>query len=97
MSAATKQTALNDIKGYIDSKTGDYNQWYAGIAAVPKKRVFDEHGVKHDWIWRECQSSDSARWVEDELLDLGCKGDTGGGDNSTKFVYAYKITNDTRE
>jgi hypothetical protein len=97
MTKVIKETALSEIKEYINAREGKYDQWYAGITEDPKKRLFTDHAVKHDWIYRECFSSDSARWVEEKLLDLGCKGDTGGGDDNTIYVYAYKITSDTNE
>ncbi len=38
----------------------------------------------------------SARQIEAHFLSLGCKGGDGGGSTATKFVYAYKITSQTR-
>ena len=35
--------------------------------------------------------------VEEYFLEQGMKGDTGGGNNGTVYVYCYEITNNTIE
>jgi len=96
--AKTKQEIISDIKNHIGS---NFKNWYIGIATDPRQRLFVDHGVDEKngrWIFREAQSSDGARDIEIYLIDkLGTKGDSGGGDNTTKFVYAYCITSTTRE
>jgi len=93
-----KQEIISDIKNYIGS---DFSNWYIGIATNPRQRLFIDHNVNEDngrWIYREAQSSNDARDIEIYLIDkLGTKGDSGGGDNTTKFVYAYLITSNTKE
>lgn len=93
--------AVTDIKNYMASGGGSYNNWCVGVTASPKDRLFTDHGVeeKNDyWIYRQCDSSDTARKVEDYFVNtLGTKGDIGGGDESADYVYAYKITNHSRE
>ena len=87
-----------EMKAHIDKRGGPYSSWYAGIAADPKDRLFNEHGVKENgdyWTYRTCSSSDEARRVEKYLNDLGCDGGGGGGDASTKAVYAYKKSRNT--
>lgn len=90
-----------DIKNYIAQGGGNYTDWYAGIAANPRDRLFNGHGVdeKHNlWIFRDALTSQAAREVEEYFIYiLGAAGDTGGGDNNSKFVYAYKITQNTKE
>ena len=90
----TKEQVLADIKAYVAKGGGSYSSWYAGIAADPKDRLFNGHAVKENgdwWIHSPCDSNADARSVEDTLLGLGMKGGPGGGDNTTKSVYAYKI------
>lgn len=49
-------------------------------------------------IYKEAFNSDSARLVEDYFVNtLGTSGDAGGGDNTTKFIYAYKKASHTTE
>ncbi len=93
----TKEIAIQDIKTYIESRGAIYTNWYIGIASDPTKRLTEDHNVKHDGTWQECKNSDDARSIEEYFLRLGCKGDIGGGDYTTKYVYAYKITPETRE
>jgi len=86
------QQAYDEIKAYIDKRDRPYSSWYAGIASDARKRLFQEHNVseKDDpWIYHQCKNDQSARNVEEALLKLGCDGDTGGGDESTTYVYAY--------
>ena len=92
--ANDKVTIFNEIRSYVSRHPGLYSDWYAGIAADARKRLFTDHAVKESgdlWIFQLCGSSNEAREIENALFSLGMKGGPGGGDNSTKFVYAYKI------
>lgn len=95
-----KQTIVSDIKSYASVHGGPYSQWYIGIAATPRHRLFNDHGVAEHggaWIYRECPSSAVAREIEELFIGLGMQGGSGGGDSTTKYVYAYKITQTTKE
>ena len=98
MEAMTAQQAYNQIKEFvesIDKRNKLYKTWYVGIASDPKVRLFTEHIVSETgdlWIYCKCFNEVSARSVESDLLQLGCDGSTGGGDQSTTYVYAYKQT-----
>lgn len=90
---ATAQQAIQEIDDYIRKHGGPYSAWYAGIATDPRSRPFNDHGVaeKGDaWIYVDCLTDSAARKVEEHFLAKGCDGDTGGGDSSTKYAYAYK-------
>ena len=98
--ASDKGTIVSDIKKYVDGWGGNYGEWYIGIASDPRTRLFNDHAVQEKggaWIYRDCASSKIAREVEDHFIALGMKGGPGGGDATTKFVYAYKITPNTTE
>ncbi|HWX19332.1 MAG TPA: hypothetical protein VN578_05410 [Candidatus Binatia bacterium] len=101
MAAYTKTQIVNDIKNYIRQSGSQYwSEWYVGIAKDAKDRLFTDHNVSEKnglWIYRQATSEQTARDAEAELLELGCKGGGGGGDENTDFVYAYKITNATTE
>jgi hypothetical protein len=89
-----------EIENYIAKCGGAYREWYCGIASDPRQRLFIDHSVdeKNDiWIFRDCGNESSARDSERYFLNKGCKGDEGGGDWQTKYVYAYKITSHSRE
>jgi len=93
-------TALNEIKAHIGQCGGDYRNWYTGIAADPRRRLFNDHNVDErngSWIHRDAGTHTAARQTEDALHLLGCKGGPGGGDGATRFVYAYRITPTTIE
>jgi len=91
----TAQEAVNEIVKYISSWGGVYSKWYIGIATDPEDRLTNGHRVEKagHWIYCPCDSSSNARAAERHLIDkLGTQGGQGGGDDSTKSVYAYKIT-----
>jgi hypothetical protein len=98
---AAMSKILDDILNYIRQNGGDFSQWYCGVAADPKDRLFTGHGVQEKgglWIYSgDLGSDDAARRVEQHFLDLGCKGGPGGGDQDSRYVYAYKITSQTVE
>ena len=99
--ANTKAEAIKDIKDYILNNGGNYSKWYVGIASDVKQRLFNDHAVDEKnglWAWAQCQDADTAREVEDFFVyTLGTQGGPGGGDDTTKCVYAYKITAITKE
>jgi hypothetical protein len=97
---ATKQQIIQEIAAHVQKCGGSYSQWYSGIAADAEARLFNDHNVdkqRDAWIYRQCASSSEARDIEDYFVQRGMKGGPGGGDSTTKSVYAYKITNSTRE
>jgi hypothetical protein len=85
---------IQEIKDYITRLGGLSSAWYIGIARNPRLRLFNDHAVNEkndEWIFRTASNSDSARNIEQYLIEqLGTAGDTGGGDEYTKAVYAYK-------
>lgn len=99
--AKDKLTIIKEIKGYILQEDGDFNNWYVGIATSPRERLFTDHNVNEKvspWIFREAFGSFIARKVEEYFVDtLGTDGGTGGGDATTKYVYAYLKTSSTKE
>ena len=97
---ATNSEFIKEIADHVAKCGGTYSQWYAGVAANARTRLFNDHNVneKNDaWIFRNCANTDQARAVEDHFLNKGMKGGPGGGDDDTTYVYAYKITSTTKE
>ena len=95
-----KGEVIADIEEYMESCGGELDEWYVGIAAKPRKRLFDDHSVDEDngnWIFVPATSSAVARRAEKYFLDRGAQGGPGGGDEDTRFVYAYRITMETVE
>ncbi len=86
------QQAHDEILANIKNQGGAYSTWYCGITGDINARLFGSHKLTRDdpwWSYRECPDETSARNVEKALIALGCDGGAGGGDASTKFVYAY--------
>jgi len=97
---STTTTLAAEIDAHIRKEGSGYQHWYCGIAADPSERLFNDHNVSEGdgwWIYRDAGSSAEARTIERHFLDRGCQGAGSGGDHSTKFVYAYRITPDTRQ
>ena len=98
--AKTKQEIIDDITSYIIKHSPSDDDWYVGITKDVEERLFAFHNVKEKggaWIHRIASSSKIAREIEKELLDLGCEGGPGGGDDDSDIVYAYRIMNYTKE
>ncbi|MFT7645138.1 MAG: hypothetical protein ACI9BF_000809 [Candidatus Paceibacteria bacterium] len=96
--AKTDIQIVAEIKAYVGND--GYGNWYAGIAADPKTRLFTDHNVSEQngrWIYEVAVNEQHARSAEKLLLNDGFNGGDGGGDNSTVWVYAYRKTPDTRE
>ena len=97
--AISGEQAYKEIKEHIDKSGEPYRTWYAGIASDPHERLFEEHNVPKEnywWIYHKCSTDEEARYAEEKLIELGCDGDTGGGDESTTSVYAYLKSSDTK-
>ena len=83
---------LQRIDNYIRQFGGQYKDWYVGVTSDQHKRLFIEHGVQKEgdyWISIPCSTEQEARSVERCFLEKGCDGGPGGGDMSTRIVYAY--------
>jgi hypothetical protein len=97
----TLQAVANDIVAYVSSGGQPWSRWYVGIASDPRRRLFVDHNVLEQgglWIYRDAWTEEGARTVEKFFHETyGAQGDTGGGDSSTRFVYAYLVTNTTKE
>lgn len=97
--ATSVQKAISDIENYMGQVGGYYRDWYVGIASDVRQRLFADHGVREKgdyWIFRDCGTDTAARDAEDYFLRKGCDGGPGGGDYTTKYVYAYRKAPHTR-
>ncbi|MDE5842673.1 MAG: hypothetical protein K2H35_02920 [Muribaculaceae bacterium] len=97
--------SYNEIIERIDDHLGKsgkqyYSEFYVGISKDARKRLFEQHHVDKDtswWIYLTANSAETARRVEKHYLDLGMRGNEGGGDNSAEMVYCYVVTPTTTE
>ena len=88
----------SEIVTYVEKEGSNKSSWYLGIASNPKDRLFKDHNVSENgwWIYSDAETHVSARNIENYLLNsYGFDGGTGGGDYTTKFVYAYRKTHTT--
>jgi len=91
---------IEKIKAYIKKIGGSYSDWYVGITGDRDQRLFVEHNVDKNGCWISCKtsSSDLSRAVEKYFINKqGTQGGTGGGDDDSVYVYAYKVTDSTIE
>ena len=91
---------INEIKVKVEKVSIDgqhpplsqkYPSWYIGITDDPDERKADHKSKGVDVsYWRSwpADSESIARRVERHFLDLGMRGDTGGG-KTPKYVYIY--------
>ena len=92
MEAQDKQKVYGEILVHIKKQGGAYLDWYCGIASDWEDRLFNEHQVPRKEHWRiasQCYNDTDARAVEKALIELGCDGAPGGGDETTVYIYAY--------
>lgn len=89
---------ISKATDHIRSRGGSYGDWYAGVTASPKQRLFVDHNVDQangKWAYWDCGTDTVARDAEAYFLNQGCKGGGGGGDSTARFFYIYKITQST--
>lgn len=99
-SVTTAQQAVLDIENHVRQCGGQPREWYVGIASDVRHRLFVDHNVneKNDaWIHRDCATDTAARSVENYFHNRGYDGGPGGGDRTTRHVYAYRKTSSTRQ
>ena len=89
--AVSAQAAFRTLTEYIDENGGNYQRWYAGRSSDPETRLFGEHNVSktEKWVYSPCANEADAGNVKMALLDLGCDGKPGSGENTGTWVYAF--------
>ena len=93
--ARDAQATYTEIVAQINSQGSSYSNWYCGITSDIESRLFGDHKVprENSWfIYRTCHNDTDARAVETALVEQGCDGGSGGGDQTSVIVYAYLKT-----
>lgn len=95
------QTIVDEINDHL-SKSGKryYSDFYIGITNDIERCLFKEHNVAKEktwWIYRTAKDSDIAREVEKHFLDMGMRGNDGGGNEASNIVYCYAVSPTTVE
>ena len=100
----TKEQIIHDIEYHVgwERDSEDFPHWYVGITANPDDRLFNDHNVnkddKGDWIYRQAADVQVAREVERYFIEKHrTKGGPGGGDNHSRYVYAYRVSSHTKQ
>lgn len=92
---------INEVNEHMKSSGKYYfSDFYVGVSHDAAQRLFSEHHVRRDgawWIYRTAIDADTARRVEKHYLDLGMRGGTGGGDDTSSMVYVYAVEPTTTE
>lgn len=98
---AKQQQMIQDFNAYMSARSSRYNEWYVGVAADPRDRLFRGHGVNEQadaWIYDTCSSSREAREVEQHFVAKGHKGgraaETPRPDLSTRTRWLATQQND---
>ena len=99
----TKGIVMNiekEIDNRIHKSGGGYPAWYVGTTTNPRKQLFEGHNVVERagaWLYRDAGSESTAKTIEAIFLKRGCKGmGKRGGQDSSRYIYAYKMTRTTR-
>ena len=90
--ANSRNQVIAEIDAYMQKFNYTNSNWYVGIAADPRDRLFNDHNVDEEngiWIYREALSTYDAREIERAYLATGHDGGPGGGDDNSVFVYAF--------
>ena len=90
---ASVQQVVRELEDYMAKCGGLPRDWYVGVAADPRARLFRHHNASEQqgaWIYRELRTDDESRQVERYFLAKGCEGGDGGGDWQSKFAYLYR-------
>jgi len=93
-----EETIKRSISAYISKRGGFSSRWYVGITSDPEVRLFTEHKVNRSqgsWAYAEAYTHLVARRIEEYYISKGLSGGTGGGDESSRWVYVYKRTSNT--
>jgi hypothetical protein len=95
-----QEQIINAFNAYIGAPSALYSEWYVGVAVDPRDRLFNGHAIREQtdaWIHDTCSSSREAREIEQYFIGRGMRGGPGGGDATTRSVYAYKVARHTIE
>ena len=84
-----------EILAYIKEFGGDFNDWYIGIAADPKKTMFEKHNVHQEndiWLYKQALTYTACKTIQDyflQILKIDGVSITDGNED-TDCVYLYK-------
>jgi hypothetical protein len=99
MAGRKRSEIIADLETHVAKFGGVFGEWYVGITADPKKRLFSEHRLRSSgdaWISRRAVDDLQAAEVQEYFKTVR---KTQGGSKGTLhdvYVYAYKMKSHTK-
>lgn len=94
------QEAVQAFLTHVDNCNSDCSDWYVGAASDPERTMFEYHLVEPRGQYMYCRLasfSDARDAVERCVMEFGTKTGMPFGYRDAIFMYAYRMTNRTRE
>ena len=88
----SEQEITDDFKNYIQSRGGNYSDWYIGIACDPEVLSLQLQNLDNQcWNYTHIYGPQVARQVLDYFINtLGTKGTVSSADATADIIYVYK-------
>lgn len=100
MAAKSRSLIIEEVEEHVLKNGSDFREWYVGVTADPKTRLFSQHRLKRTgdaWISRRAIDGPQAREVAGYFVSVrNAKGGAGASDVDGEYFYAYKIKAHTR-
>jgi len=97
--AMDRDQGIQELLEFMAPFRASMSEWYVGTTHEPYRRIFNDHRVPPDYKAHTClvvESADTARAIESFFLEnVKTDGGQGGGDENSRFVYAFLKTNGT--
>lgn len=100
MAGEKRPDIIGDIEDYIGCNGGVWREWFVGVTAAPKDRLFKQHKVRQQgdaWISRLAQDEHDAHEVAEYFITTRkTRGRHGDPRHADLYVYAFKLKEHTR-
>jgi hypothetical protein len=99
MSGRKRSEIIADVENHVAKFGGDFTEWYVGVTANPKERLFTQHRLRSSgdaWITRRAIDDLQAAEVQEYFKSVRKTQGGSKGGLVDIFVYAYKRKSHTR-
>lgn len=88
----SKQEIIDNFKNYIQSRGGNYSNWYIGIACDPEDLFLQLQNLDNQcWDYTHIYDPQVARQILDYFINtLGIKETVSSADATADIIYVYK-------
>jgi hypothetical protein len=88
----SKQEIIDNFKNYIQSRGGNYSDWYIGIACDPEDLFLQLQNLDNQcWDYTHIYDPQVARQILDYFINtLGIKETVSSADATADIIYVYK-------